>query len=242
MVVPGRVICITCLAALGGAVATSGAWAIAAMSTPGRAAATAAASNRALPIMDSEAPHAEDSAPPPGADSGALTSQPPTPEQTRRQKLDDLFARLAASSDVAETNGLVLAIDRLHLRSGSNTGDYLMLRAIAAMEARNFETSLALLDKIIVLQPDWAEAWNKRATARYLAGDDQGSMTDIAHVLILEPRHFGALSGMGAILERSGFQDDALRAYQRALNVAPQMPSLRAAVERLKAAAAGQRL
>jgi Flp pilus assembly protein TadD len=204
---------------------------------------TPLASRLTLRVSDSEPREAEDSAQPPaGGDSRALRPEPPPPEQTRRQKLDDLFTRLAASTDVAETNGLVLAIDRLQLESGSNTGDLLMTRAIAEMETRNFDTSLALLDKIIILQPDWAEAWNKRATARYLAGDDQGSMTDIAHVLILEPRHFGALSGMGMILERRGFRDDALRAYQRALDVAPQLPSLRAAVERLKAAVAGQRL
>ncbi len=160
----------------------------------------------------------------------------------RRQKLDDLFARLAASTDVAETNGLVLAIDRLQLDSGSNTSDFLMARAIAAIETRSLATSLALLDKIIILQPGWAEAWNKRATVRHLAGDDRGSMADIAHVLILEPRHFGALSGMGMILEGRGFRDEALRAYRRALEIAPQLPSLRAAVDRLTAALAGQGL
>jgi tetratricopeptide (TPR) repeat protein len=192
-----------------------------------------------------------DSAPREGADSaraptddasGAATIEPPPPAQTRRQKLDDLFARLAASTDVAETNGLVLAIDRLQLDSGSNTGDLLMARAIAAIGTHSLEASLALLDKIIVLQPDWAEAWNKRATVRHLAGDDQGSMADIAHVLILEPRHFGALSGMGMILESGGFRDDALRAYRRALEIAPQLPSLRAAVERVTAAVNGQGL
>ena len=68
------------------------------------------------------------------------------------------------------------------------------------------QVSRTLLDKLIVLQPDWAEAWNKRATVRYLMDDEQGSMADIARVLVLEPRHFGALSGMGMILERGGFR------------------------------------
>jgi tetratricopeptide (TPR) repeat protein len=242
MVVLGRVVFIASFVALGGAVAAANAEAVGGPSGPGGV-MMAIASRPGLPVSDSEPREAEDSAQPPaGGDSKALKSEPRSPEQTRRQKLDDLFTRLAASTDVAETNGLVLAIDRLQLESGSNTGDYLMTRAIAAIETRNFETSLALLDKIIILQPDWAEAWNKRATARYLVGDDQGSMTDIAHVLILEPRHLGALSGMGMILERRGFRDDALRAYRRALDVAPQLSSLRSAVERLKAAVAGQGL
>jgi tetratricopeptide (TPR) repeat protein len=172
---------------------------------------------------------------------GAKPEPAPVP-RTREQKLDDLFARLAASTDVAESNGLVVAIDRLYLESGSDTGDLLMARAIAAIGAHNLAVSRALLDKIIVLRPDWAEAWNKRATVRYLMDDEKGSMADIARVLRLEPRHFGALSGMAMILERAGFTDDALRAYRRALEIAPQLPSVRAAVDRLTAAAKGQSL
>jgi tetratricopeptide (TPR) repeat protein len=177
-------------------------------------------------------------------DSTAPAAKPdPAPVvHTREQKLDDLFARLAASKDAAESNGLVVAIDRLYLESGSDTGDLLMARAISAIGARNLAVSLTLLDKIIVLRPDWAEAWNKRATVRYLMDDDKGSMADIARVLSLEPRHIGALSGMATILERAGFTDDALRTYRRALEIAPQLPSVRAAVDRLTAAAKGQSL
>jgi tetratricopeptide (TPR) repeat protein len=179
------------------------------------------------------------------ADTGparAAHREPSPPAGLRRQHLDDLFARLAASTDVAETNGLVLAIDRLQLESDSSTGDLLMARAIAALETRNYDASLALLDKIVLLQPRWAEAWNKRATVRHLAGDDEGSMSDIAHVLALEPRHFGALSGLGLIMESRGFHDDALRAYRRALEIAPQLQSLRDAVARLTAEVDGERL
>jgi tetratricopeptide (TPR) repeat protein len=186
----------------------------------------------------------EEAAPAPGGDSAQPVKPDPAPApvQTNRQKLDELYARLAASTDAAETNGLVAAIDRLELDSGSNAGDLLMARAIAALGTRNFEIALTLLDKIIILQPDWAEAWNKRATVRYLMGDDQQSMADIARVLVLEPRHVGALSGMGMILERRGFRDGALRAYRRALEVAPQLESVKSAVERLTTAVDGQSL
>src|SRR5258708_38894542 len=103
----------------------------------------------------------------PTADSAAAPKSalpapaPQAPAQTRRQKLDDLFARLAASADADETNGIVAAIDRLELDSGSNTGDFLMARAIAALGTRNLETAQALLGQTLTLQPDWAEAWNK---------------------------------------------------------------------------------
>ena len=185
----------------------------------------------------------------PLAASPAAVSDPapaPTPDppavQTRQQKLDELFSRLAAATDPAELEGLVVAIDRLMLELGSSTGDLLMARAIAAMGSHNLEVSRALLDKIVVLRPDWAEAWNKRATVRFLMDDEKGSMADIARVLALEPRHVGALSGMGMILERSGFRDAALRAYGRALEIAPHLESVRNAVDRLTAAAKGQSL
>jgi len=100
-----------------------------------------AAQSRGVVVADSEPREGQDSAPAPPADAfNADRPEPPPPAQMRRQKLDDLFARLAASTDVAETNGLVLAIDRLQLDSGSNTSDFLMARAIAAIETRSFQT------------------------------------------------------------------------------------------------------
>lgn len=175
------------------------------------------------------------------APKGAVQDAPP-PAQSRRQKLDDLFARMAASTDADETNGLIAAIDRLELQSGSDTGDLLMARAIAALGSHNLEIARTLLDKIVILEPAWAEAWNKRATVRFMMGDERGSMADIAQVLKLEPRHVGALSGMGMILERGGFRDEALRAYRRALEIAPQLASARTAADRLEAAVKGQGL
>jgi tetratricopeptide (TPR) repeat protein len=185
---------------------------------------------------DDEPPAADRTAP--GAPAPDL---PPAP-RTKAETLDDLYARLALAKDAEETAGLVVAIDRLELDSGSDAGDLLMTRAIAAMGLKNFEVALALLDKLVELQPDWAEAWNKRATVRYLIDDYEGSMADIAHVLKLEPRHFGALSGMGMILERRGFREDALRAYRRALAIAPHLDSLRNSVDRLTKSVEGQDL
>jgi Flp pilus assembly protein TadD len=188
----------------------------------------------------SAAESAPGSAPSPQASPPELAPQPPA--QTRQQKLDDIFARLAASTDPDETNGLIVAIDRIYLESGSNTGDFLMARAIAALGTRNLDVAHTLLDRIVILQPDWAEAWNKRATVRFMQGDARGSMADIARVLALEPRHVGALTGMGMILEQSGFREEALRAYRRALEIAPQLASARTAADRVEAAIKGQSL
>ena len=200
-----------------------------------------------LPGDDEELPRAPRSRAPrmgPEQKSAAEPDAKPElpPEEARKQKLDDLFTRLAASKDGDETNGLVTAIDRALLQSGSDTDDFLMGRAIAAMGTTNLEVSLALLDRLVEIAPDWAEAWNKRATARFMNGDQSGSMADIAQTIQREPRHFGALSGMGMILEQRGLRASALRAYRRVLEIAPQMASARAAVERLEAAERGQGL
>ena len=178
----------------------------------------------------------------------APTAPAPSPQaaapapQTPREQLDALFGRLAASKDSEESAGIVAAIDRLNLRSGSDTSDLLMSRAVATMESGNYPVSLSLLDALVSLQPDWAEGWNKRATARYLAGDEKGAVADIAQTLTRDPRNLGALAGLGTILEDAGQRDQALRAYQRALTIAPQWQPIVDAVARVKAALAGQAL
>jgi tetratricopeptide (TPR) repeat protein len=181
------------------------------------------------------APALAEDAPPP--------AQPPaTTAPSPGEKLDELFARLAATEDADETAGIVAAIDRLRLRSGSDTGDLLMACAMATMESGDYPVSLALLDAIVGLQPEWAEGWNKRATARYLAGDAKGAMADIAQTLARDPKHLGALAGMGMILEDAGRREDALRAYERALTIAPRWRPMNEAAARVKAALAGQAL
>jgi tetratricopeptide (TPR) repeat protein len=188
---------------------------------------------------DARSPSGQSEKPPSTSDGGK--DEAPAP-QTRAQLIDDLYARLAASKDADETNGIMTAIDRLELKSGSDAGDLLMARAIAAMGVKSYDVAETLLDKIVELYPDWAEGWNKRATLRFVLDDDKGSMADIAHVLKIEPRHVGALSGMGMILERDGFRDDALRAYRHALAIAPQLESLKDSVDRLTKSVEGQDL
>ena len=136
------------------------------------------------------APALAEPAPPPDHPSAVAA---PSPSET----LDELFARLAVAKDSDEAAGIVGAIDRLNLHSGSDTSDLLMARAVATMDGGNYPVSLALLDAIVGLQPGWAEGWNKRATARYLAGDVKGAMVDIAQTLARDPRHLEALAALG---------------------------------------------
>ena len=156
--------------------------------------------------------------------------------------LDDLFARLAVAEDDDETAGLVAAIDRLHLQSGSDTGDLLMARAVAAMEARDYPVSLAVLDALVGLEPGWAEAWSRRAMARYFSGDSRGAMADLAHALARDPRHLQALAETATILEDEGLKQQALDVYQRALGFAPHWRPIADAAAKLRADLAGQAL
>jgi tetratricopeptide (TPR) repeat protein len=180
---------------------------------------------------------------PPGAAAQPLPKPTAEPQaKSPAEAAAELFDRLARSQDTDEAAGIVSAIGRLWLESGSDTSDLLMSRALQAMEAKSYPLALQVLDAVIDLQPDWAEAWNKRATVRYFAGDSKGSMLDIAETLKREPRHLGALAGLGAILEEAGRREDALRVYQRGLEIAPHYGPMKDAVDRLKATLSGQTL
>ncbi len=165
-----------------------------------------------------------------GKDPAAEPS--PTPP-THQEILDRLFARLAKASDPDEAAGIAGVIERLWMQSGSDTADLLMARAMEAAQASHRDIALSLLDKVVGLDPGWAEAWNKRATLRFLDDDDSGAMEDIGHTLALEPRHFGALSGMGFILKRNGLEKGALTALRRAQSIYPESPDIKKAVDDL---------
>ena len=139
----------------------------------------------------------------------------------------------AVSGKTDAAAGIAVLIEQMWMKSGSDTADLLMTRVVAAINNNRHDVADALLDQILELQPNWAEAWNKRATLRFLDDDDAGSMEDISHVLALEPRHFGAISGMGFILERHGEDKAALTALRRALEIYPENPDVRKAVDKL---------
>jgi len=166
--------------------------------------------------------------------------KPSDPQKGRQKVLDDLFDRLAKAQDDVKAKGVSGAIERVWMHSSSDTADLLMGRAMQALQRKDYALSQELLNAVVEIEPDWAEAWNKRATVRYLADDAMGSMQDIARVIKLEPRHFGALSGMGFILQRSGFDKGALEAFRKALDISPQQEEIRRLVEKLTLSVEGQ--
>ena len=148
--------------------------------------------------------------------------------------LDGLFAKLKDAPNAESALITSKAIQQRWAHSGSDTADLLMQRADAALASNDRPLAIEILDRLIVLDPDWAEAWNRRATVFFLEDDLSRSAADIQEVLAREPRHFGALMGLGGILERIGDDRKALEAYERVLEVYPLLPSAQKAVERLK--------
>ena len=160
----------------------------------------------------------------------------------RASPLDDLFAPLSKAETEREAEGIASLIERRFARSGSDTADLLLSRASEAFEAKDLPLSIELLDRVVTLQPNWAEAWYKRATVFYQLDDPVAAMADLHRVLKLEPRHFNAWTGLGHILMASDDKTRALEAYRRALKINPQLSSVQTIVTRLAPDVDGQSL
>ena len=119
-------------------------------------------------------------------------------------------------------------------QSGRDDVDRLMETGIEEMGGGRLRESIATFARIIDLAPGFAEGWNKRATAYYLAGELDASIEDVERTLALEPRHFGALSGLGLIYLAKGDDFGALRAFEATLEVHPRAPAARYHVQRLR--------
>lgn len=135
--------------------------------------------------------------------------------------IDRLFAELKRESDADEAERISRRIWARWRDSGSATANLLMQWADKAVADKNNSLALDLLDQVVVLMPDFAEGWNRRATLHYAMGNHAKSMADINRVLSLEPRHFGAMAGMAAILDAAGNDALALRAWEQMLRVYP---------------------
>jgi tetratricopeptide (TPR) repeat protein len=155
------------------------------------------------------------------------------PPASREAKLDALFATLKIAPNVNAARKAESEIIALWLQSGSDTIDLLMTWSGQAIEQKEYSRALDLLDRVVTLQPDYAEGWNKRATVYYLTDRYSQSIADIERVLVIEPRHFGALSGLGSIFREIGDKKRAIEAYDQALELDPYLENVRKALEEL---------
>jgi tetratricopeptide (TPR) repeat protein len=185
-------------------------------------------------VEKKKGPDAEGKAEP---DKGAAAES--TPEQ-RDKLLAELYTRLATAPDEATAAQIAAAVEQLWQHSGSATADLLMARATAATEAQRADLAMRLLNAAIELQPDYAEAWNRRAYLFYLEDDYKRALGDIRRVLALEPHHFKALEGLANILQHLGEKKAALEAYDSLLKVHPNAPGAKKSRDDLKAEVEGQ--
>ncbi len=169
----------------------------------------------------------------PAHPDGSVPVEKASPKSDRSHNLDSLFQALKAAPDKETARVIEGRIWALWLSSGSDTADLLMSRVRAAIEQKDVELAIKLLDAIVDLKPDYVEAWNRRATLHFEKHDYGRAMSDLARVLALEPRHFGALTGLGMILEDVGDDKQALQVLRRALEVDPHLDKVPGMVKSL---------
>jgi tetratricopeptide (TPR) repeat protein len=164
----------------------------------------------------------------------ALLAGPAALADQSDPRLDDLFARLKVAETADAAQPIEAEIWDRWMQSGDERVDALMTAGVTALNETDFDTALEAFSQVVVLAPKFAEGWNKRATTLYLLGRFGDSMTDIDRVLGLEPRHFGALSGLGLILQEIGDDKHALEAYRRALAIDPHLEHVGDVVKTLR--------
>jgi len=148
--------------------------------------------------------------------------------------LDTLFNALKIAPDEASAKAIEERIWAIWISSGGDTCNLLMSRVKDATDDRDYDLAIKLLDAIVTIKPDYVEAWNRRATLYYVTHEYGRALADIHEVLAREPRHFGALAGLGLILQDIGDDKHALQAYQAALAIDPHLRNLPDTVKTLR--------
>jgi tetratricopeptide (TPR) repeat protein len=170
-----------------------------------------------------------------------LKNLPDSQNPAGSAKLDELFQQLQSSDDAAAA-AITEDIWREWSKSGSAAMDLLLQRGEAAMAMGDPMTAIYHASALIDHAPDFAEAYNLRATAYFQMGELGLSLGDISRTLALNPRHFGALAGLGAIFEELNEPAKALEVYREALKINPHMPDVAEAIARIDTKIGGQEL
>ncbi|MFO1208045.1 MAG: hypothetical protein U1E40_02345 [Amaricoccus sp.] len=186
----------------------------------------------ALATLAAPAPSPAQTAPPPAEAAPAPAAVPAKPDSDAA-RLDALFAELKQPGR-EDWEKVESQITQIWSHSGSPAMDLLLQRGNAALAAEDYPTAVEHFSALIDHAPDFAEGWNGRATAYFLMGEYSLSIADVEHVLVLNPRHFGALAGLGFMLEQMDEPQFALRALEAAQELNPNRPNVNEAVKRLE--------
>jgi tetratricopeptide (TPR) repeat protein len=155
---------------------------------------------------------------------------------------EEMFQKLHDAPSESEANDAAQDIWAAWMESGSPTVDMIMERAVDAQTVGEYDTARALYDRAIMIEPDYAEAWSRRASLFLNDENFPEALRDLNEALRLEPRHFGAWAGLGIMMETMGAEKEALEAYRQALDIYPFMTQAMQAEKRLSKAAEGQGL
>jgi len=148
--------------------------------------------------------------------------------------LPELFQQLEETGSHAQSRELEAEIWKIWLQTDDAKSEVLLNRVVDSMEVADLDEALIASNELIDVNPEFAEAWNKRATVHYLMGNYPASVEDIHRTLQLEPRHFGAISGLGLIFIRTGNLNAALEAFEQVLIITPQSINAQRSVEQVK--------
>jgi tetratricopeptide (TPR) repeat protein len=145
---------------------------------------------------------------------------------------DKLFAQLKTTESSDAAKPIEEKLNRLFRVSGSPSVDLLMSRAASALGQANNGAARALIDAVTRVAPHYAEGWRVKGHMQQAAGDDTAAMISLERVIVINPRHFSAMTELAEMLEDYGDKPGALKLYRRALTLDPH---LKVASERVKA-------
>ena len=152
----------------------------------------------------------------------------------RKKQLDKLFNELKTDNPVLtfEVEQKIWKIWSTHPKKNELT--LMLSEGSTLVKNDKLNEAVNIFTKVIELDPNWAEAWNKRATVLYLLGEFQKSQNDIDKVLELEERHFGALAGQGLVNIQLKNYDKAIMSYEKAQKIYPTMKSPKIMIKEIK--------
>ena len=162
-----------------------------------------------------------------------------TNSEERELELNQLFNQLKNNSNTSMAFEIEKKIWKIWSIHPSNDRRGYRLRELLAQGSfliaeKELNKAYEIFSQIILVDPNWAEAWNKRATVLYMLGRYQESQEDIDEVLKLEKRHFGALSGQGLVQTELKNYEKAINSYKEVQKIYPSMQAPKVMIPRLK--------
>jgi tetratricopeptide (TPR) repeat protein len=179
-------------------------------------------------------------APPKSAKRGPPTPSLPKTAVERDRALGDLYALLATAEDESAAKAIADGIERIWLHSGSPTVDLLFGRAMKAVNDKNLDRAVRLMDNVVEQAPDFTEGWSRRAYVHFQRNEVGQALGDLRRALALDPNHFKSLDGLAQILREIGQKKAALQVFRHLYDVHPYWQGARQAVDELSREVEGQ--